>query len=82
MLLCPNGPDKPAAAGHPITFSVFDRTGVDAWQWFAAPPQSATSGYVESLVRIGAAQKLGRWDWHLELAQPAILTLRRIRFPR
>src|SRR6202042_1859556 len=30
-------------------------------------------GYVESLVRIGVAQKLHRWDWQLELSQPAVL---------
>jgi hypothetical protein len=68
-----NALDKPATVAHPVSFSVFDRTRVDAWQWFAAPPESATYGYVESLLRLGIAQKLDRWDWQLEMAQPAIL---------
>jgi len=68
-----NPPDKPASPGHPVSFSLYDRTRVDTWQWFAAPPESATYGYLESLLRIGIAQKLDRWDWQLELAQPAIL---------
>ena len=66
-------PGKPAAADHAIRFSIYDRTRVDAWQWFAAPPESGSYGYVESLLRIGAAQKLNHWDWQLELAQPAML---------
>lgn len=57
----------------PVSVSVYDRTRADAWQWFAAPPESETYGYVESLVRLGVAQRIRRWDWQLELAQPAIL---------
>src|SRR5215469_13991113 len=51
----------------PVSISAYYRTRVDAWQWFAAPPQSETYAYVESLLRLGVAQKLGRWDWNLEL---------------
>jgi hypothetical protein len=57
----------------PLNVSVYHRTRVDSWQWFAAPPQSNTYGYVESLLRVGVAQRLHRWDWQLELAQPSIL---------
>lgn len=64
--------DKPAGR-HSVSFSIYDRTRIDAWQWFAAPAESETYGYVESLLRIGVAQKLDRWDWQIELAQPAIL---------
>ncbi|MDE3188805.1 MAG: hypothetical protein KGM96_14930 [Acidobacteriota bacterium] len=46
---------------------------MDAWQWFAAPPNSSSYGYVESLVRIGMAQRIRRWDWELELAQASVL---------
>jgi hypothetical protein len=56
-----------------IRVLVYDRTRVDAWQWFAAPPYAATNGYVESLLRLGVAQQLRRWDWLLELSQPSIL---------
>lgn len=65
---------KPASgAGHAIQVSVMDRTRVDAWQWFAAPPTTNSYGYVESLIRIGVGQNLHRWDWKLELSQPSIL---------
>jgi hypothetical protein len=52
---------------------VYDRTRVDSWQWFAAPPYANTYGYVESLLRIGVAQSIHHWDWALELAQPSVL---------
>lgn len=56
-----------------INVSIYDRTRVDSWQWFAAPPANNSYGYVESLLRIGMTQHLHRWDWQLELAQPSIL---------
>lgn len=59
----------------PFSVFVYDRTRVDNWQWFAAPPESETYSYVESLLRIGIAQHIQRWDWELELAQPAVLGL-------
>lgn len=62
-----------ASAGPPLSVSVYDRTRVDTWQWFAAPPYDNTYPYVESLLRVGVAQHLHRWDWQLELAQPAVL---------
>lgn len=61
--------------GYPVGISVFDRTRVDVWQWFAAPPESETYAYVESLLRIGITQKIQNWDWELELSQPADLGL-------
>jgi hypothetical protein len=57
----------------PVSISAYYRARVDAWQWFAAPPQSETYGYVESLLRLGVAQKINHWDWQLELSQPAVL---------
>jgi hypothetical protein len=62
-----------SSGASPVSVSVYDRTRVDSWQWFAAPPNANTYGYVESLLRIGVAQHLRRWDWELELAQPALL---------
>ena len=56
-----------------LNVSVYDRTRVDAWQWFAAPPYNNSYGYVESLLRFALAQRLHRWDWQLELSQPSIL---------
>lgn len=62
-----------SAGGSSVNVSVYDRTRVDSWQWFAAPPIDNSYGYVESLLRVGAAQQLHRWDWQLELAQPSVL---------
>lgn len=71
-------PTTPAAAatvqgGLPFSISVYDRTRADASQWFAAPPKEDTYGYVESLVRIGIAQKINHFDWQVEISQPSIL---------
>jgi hypothetical protein len=62
-----------SGGGSAFDVSVYDRTRVDSWQWFAAPPYNNNYGYVESLLRVGIAQRLHRWDWQLELAQPSIL---------
>ena len=59
----------------PVSISVYERTRVDTWQWFAAPPQSETYSYFESLLRVGVARRLRKWDWQLELAQPSVLGL-------
>ncbi len=45
-----------SSSGSPISVAVYDRTRVDSWQWFAAPPYANTYGYVESLLRVGVAQ--------------------------
>lgn len=62
-----------SSSNSPVSVSVYDRTRIDAWQWFAAPPEANAYGYVESLLRVGVAERLHRWDWQLELAQPAVL---------
>jgi len=56
-----------------LSFFIYDRTRVDAWKWPEAPPEENSYGYVESLLRLGVAQRIHRWDWELELAQPAVL---------
>ena len=61
------------SSNSPVSITVNDRTRVDAWNWFAAPPHSETYGYVESLVRIAVAQRVRQWDWMAELSQPAVL---------
>jgi hypothetical protein len=62
-----------STGGSSLNLSVYDRTRVDSWQWFAAPPIANTYGYVESLLRVAMAQQLHGWDWQLELAQPSVL---------
>jgi Alginate export len=68
-----SAPRSDRANNSPVSFSIFDRTRVDAWQWFAAPPYASSYGDVESLLRVGIAQRIDRWDWELELSQPSIL---------
>src|SRR5512146_1313118 len=41
-----------------VTVSVFDRTRMDAWQWFAAPPANSSYTYVQTLQRFGISQRL------------------------
>ena len=67
---CAAQSSRPAKA--PINFFVYDRTRADAWRWFAAPPTSNSYAYLQSLQRIGMTQHFRRWDWELELSQPAI----------
>lgn len=65
----------PTTNALPVSISVYDRTRVDTSQWYAATTEPATYGYVESLLRIGIAQRTHRVDWQLELAQPSMLAL-------
>lgn len=74
-LMAQTGPTAKSMT-HPHTgvqFTVFDRTRVDAWQWFAAPHTTETYGYLESLLRLGARQQTLHWAWQAELTQAAIL---------
>lgn len=59
----------------PVSVSIYDRSRINSWQWFAAPPESETYSYVENLLRAGIAQRRLHWDWQLELAQPSVLAL-------
>ncbi len=71
--LAPTSPGSPST--HPLTFSIYERARQDTWQWFAAPPTANTYPYLQSLLRIALTQRIGRWDWQLELSQPAVLGL-------
>jgi len=70
-------PSQPAAKplSKPLTLTVYDRTRVEAWQWFAATPNAEQYGYVESLVRLGLQQRVQHVDWQLELSQSTMLGL-------
>lgn len=67
----------PAAANSasPVSVTVYSRTRVDTVQWFSATPNAAVYGYLESLLRVGFAQKRNGYDWQLELTQPSELFL-------
>ena len=54
-------------AGHPVSFSLYERARNDTWQWFAAPPASETYSYLQSLLRLAFAQRLEHWDWQGEV---------------
>jgi hypothetical protein len=63
----------PEPATHAVTFSIYERARNDTWQWFAAPPSSDNYTYLQTFLRISAAQRLAHWDWQAELAQAAVL---------
>jgi hypothetical protein len=67
-----NAPQKPPASNSPVSFNIYERARGDVWQWFAAPPESETYSYGESLLRISISQRIHNWDWLAELSQPAI----------
>ncbi len=74
MLALPGAVAQSAPADKPpVNVFVYDRTRMDAWQWFAAPPYESSYAYVQTLQRLGMTQHLHRWDWELELAQPTVL---------
>lgn len=67
--------EKQTSAASPagVVVSIYDRSRIENWQWFTAPPQSGTYSYVGSLLRIGVAQTVHKFDWQLELSQPSVL---------
>ncbi|MGC2619963.1 MAG: alginate export family protein [Acidobacteriaceae bacterium] len=66
-------PAPSAAAPHPVKFFLYERARLDAWQWFAAPPQKSTYRYLQSLFRFGLTQQVNQWDWELEMSQAAVV---------
>jgi hypothetical protein len=68
-------PASAPVSKSPVSITVYDRTRLDVFQWFAAPPYANTYGYLESLLRVGIAQKHKTFDWKLELTQPSVLFL-------
>ena len=66
-------PNKATNSQSGVSVSIYERSRVENWQWFAAPPQSETYSFVGSTFRMGIAQTLKRFDWQLELSQPSVL---------
>lgn len=64
-------PTKDSA--HPIDVFVYERARGQGWQWYKAPPYQNSYGFGESLLRLGLSQKLDKWDWRLEIAQPWVI---------
>jgi hypothetical protein len=62
-----------ATSSSGVAVSIYERSRVENWQWFAAPPQSETYSYGESTLRIGVSQSTRKFDWQLELSQPSVL---------
>lgn len=69
------GAQEGSSSNLPVSVSVYDRTRVDAWQWFDAPGYTTDYRYMESLIRLGVAQRIHHWDWQVEVAQPAVIGL-------
>ncbi len=68
-------PAPAPASKSPVSITVYDRTRLDVFQWFTATPNAETYAYLESLLRVGIAQKRKAFDWQLELTQPSELFL-------
>ncbi len=69
-----NPPVQPVSKS-PVSIAVYERARIDTVQWFNAMPTPEVYGYLESLLRIGVAQKRKSYDWQLELTQPSELFL-------
>ena len=61
--------DSQTASSRSTNFFVYERARVDAWKWFAAPPDRDEYRYLQSLFRAGVTQRVNRWDWELEMEQ-------------
>lgn len=73
FLLCSTSVGVLAQSSSPVSISIYDRTRIDASQWFDASQQNNSYGYGESLLRIAIGQQIHQWEWQAELAQPSIL---------
>jgi len=62
-----------ARSASGVSVSIYERSRIENWQWFATPPQSETYSYIESTLRIGVSQQIRKFDWQLELSQPSAL---------
>jgi Alginate export len=78
----PGTPDaKPAPAPPaarklgPVTITVNWRVRVEAWDWFQPQEGQNAYGFEHSLLKIGVGQKSESFEWLLEGAQDAILSL-------
>lgn len=69
----PASPGQTAAKpSSGVSVSIYERSRIENWQWFAAPPQSETYSYAESTLRIGVSQSIKKFDWQLELSQSSV----------
>src|SRR5437588_6964767 len=64
-----------AAQSAPITATAYIRERTNATQWFSATPAPERYGYQDSLLRLGLQQRIGRFDYQLELGQSAEIAL-------
>jgi hypothetical protein len=66
-------PGSSASRAHPVNFSLYERARLDAWDWFAAPPDKNEYRYLQSLFRAGIMQRIDNWDWQLEMEQATVV---------
>ena len=71
--LAQNPPAAPATTRP--TFSAYVRQRTNVFTWFAATPNAEQYGYQDSLLRLGLTQRVGSFDYALELGQSAELAL-------
>lgn len=59
----------------PVVATAFVRERTNATQWFSATPNAEQYGHQDSLVRLGIQQRVGSFDYQLELSQSAEMAL-------
>ncbi len=57
---------------YPVSFSFLSRNRADAVNYYDDGTYTSTYPYVEHLLRIAIAQRIGRFDWQAELAENTV----------
>ena len=71
----PAAGDPAVASRTPLTATAYLRERTNATQWFAATPNAEVYGHQDSLLRLSLQQRVGRFDYQVELSQAAELAL-------
>lgn len=64
-----------SAAADPVKFTGSVRLRAEKWGWFETPGYDDSYLFFGNLIRASAAQRHERFDWQVEAAQPALLSL-------
>lgn len=84
LIVCTNvsglgwGQDRPAPsslASSEIRFSGSLRVRSETWNWFDTTAAEPDYTFFAYLLRLSASQKLEKWEWQIEFAQPLLANL-------
>src|SRR5581483_3696460 len=71
--LTPAGPAR--IRWHDVDISGNWRLRPEVWDWFDGGNGNNRYAFVQSIFRLDAGQQKEHWGWHLQLAQPSLLSL-------